>query len=179
LNAKNVKLLKIIDKLTLETLSSGLKRLQELGGFSSLVSWVSNIGFLVDAFSKLAPEQKTQYNWWCVAATLESLELLLMISFVIATNSAIKQNQKHISSDTFKFLKFNIIISDLIFECIVTGIVMYLTFHLEFETSLGLTMVFSSTVMNLTAGSLELRSAINLEKFTTEQVQKEEAQEHA
>ena len=86
MKAKIVKLVKIIDKLSLENLSSGLKRLQELGGFSSLVSWISNVGFLVDAFYKLTPDQKAQFNWWCAAATLESLELLLMISFVIATD---------------------------------------------------------------------------------------------
>jgi hypothetical protein len=91
MKARIQKLLEIIDDLTLENLSSGLKSLQHIGGFTSFNSWASNVGFLIDAYNKLTPEQKAQFDWWRVAATLEGFELLLMISFVYATRRAIKQ----------------------------------------------------------------------------------------
>jgi hypothetical protein len=56
---------------------------------------------------------------------------------------------------------------------------MYLVYHLEFETWLGLIMVYYSTIMNLVAAVMELRKIIKLEKFTTEQVEKKAAQELA
>ena len=91
-----------------------------------------------------------------------------MISFVCITYNAITKNRKFIPAKTFKFIKYNIILSDIIFDLIVTGITLYLVYELDFATWTGLIMLYFSTIVNVVVSYSEIMSTIQLEKYTLE-----------
>lgn len=171
LRADKVKLVDQIEESTRKELTDGLENLLQIGTLTSSNSWASSVGYIVDAISKLykeedTPERQFKLKLCTFAASIQCLEVVLMISFFFVTCRNINKKKARLSNRVFKFIKWNIYIGDILLEWIGTGIFLYLVWHLDYETIPGFMICVYSTLMNQIAACFEIRMATQLDKFT-------------
>jgi hypothetical protein len=122
----------------------------------------------------LEPGQHGQYALWIVAVVALGVELMGMICFAIIIRKAMNKKSKYLANSTFKMIRYNIYFSDFFIELILTIITAILTYHLDYTTFGGISLVYISTVASVIVSGLELCKATQLEKFTVSKIEAEE-----